>query len=353
MNAKYFFGGRAIRLVYLTLVSISITACAITNDALTTRIEIMKPGIFTIPQTIKTVTLINNVPGSLDNQPFTYFNSLVYEKDIFNDRESKPSETDTTVKYRSLSNACLDALSWEIKKGGYFTKVINFHDSLRNINLSDKELFNPDSLFHKTESDLCIFLNQFSFDIEKYKDFEFATNNASLSWTLVYKKDTAFYTYGQKEEMNFIGADFPPDLAGNMKIKLVVNNSARYLGQSFYSKIVPTWFPVDRVYYTSKNPEMVLAEKFALSNDWLKAAEIWNRNTKHKDLRIAAKASYNMALASEMEGNMDVAIDWLVRSSSMLKKKNSEDHKLNCQNYILVLTLRKKEIEKLSKQVRN
>ncbi len=353
LNANCIFGRREIRLWYLILVCISLTTCAITNDALTTRIEIMKPGIFNIPQTIKTVALINNVSDRIDKQPFTYFNYLVYEKDIFNDRESKASETDSTIKYRSLSNSCLDALSWELKKEGYFTGVINYHDSLPNINWSDKERFNPDRLFQQTESDLCIFLDQFSFNIQKYKDFEYATNIASLTWTLVYKKDTSFYTYEQKDGLNFTASDFSPELTGNMKIKFVVNNSARSLGQSFCSKIIPTWIPVDRIYYTSKNPEMVQAEKLALSNDWLKAAEIWNRQTKSKDIRIAAKASYNLAVASEMEGNMDIAIDWLVRSSSILKKKNSEDHKLNCQNYISILTERKKEIEKLSKQVRN
>ncbi len=329
------------------------TACAITNDALTTQIEIMKPGIFNIPQTIKTVALINNVSDHIDKQPFTYFNYLVYEKDIFNDHESKASETDSTIKYRSLSNSCLDALSWELKKEGYFTSVVNYHDGLGNIDSSEKELFNPELLFQKTESDLCIILDQFSFHIKKYKDFEHATNIASLSWTIVYKKDTSFYTYEQKDGLNFTASDFPPGSTKNMKINLVVHNSAKYLGQSFCSKIIPTWIPADRVYYTSKNPEMVQAEKFALSNDWLKAAEIWNRQTKNKDIRIAAKASYNLAVASEMAGKMDIAIGWLVLSSSILKEKNNVDHKLNCQNYISILIARKKEIEKLSNQVRN
>jgi len=97
---------------------------------------------------------------------------------------------------------------------------------------------------------------------------------------------------------------------------------------------------------------MLLAEKYALQNDWLKAAEIWNRLTNNKNQKIAAKASYNMALACEMEGKHDVAIDWLVKSFSILKE-NSDVHKKNCQRYIAVLTLRKKELERLAKQVRN
>jgi len=99
---------------------------------------------------------------------------------------------------------------------------------------------------------------------------------------------------------------------------------------------------------------MLLAEKYAFQNDWLKAAELWKRLTTNKNQKIAAKASYNMALACEMEGKHDVAIDWLVKSFSILKENSDSDvHKQNCQRYIAVLTLRKKELERLAKQVRN
>lgn len=74
--------------------------------------------------------------------------------------------------------------------------------------------------------------------------------------------------------------------------------------------------------------------------------------TESKNKRIAEKASYNMALASEMDGNLDETINWLIRSSSILKK-NNKSHKLNCQQYISMLMLRKKEIERLGKQIRN
>ena len=96
---------------------------------------------------------------------------------------------------------------------------------------------------------------------------------------------------------------------------------------------------------------MLLAEKYALNNEWLKAAEIWNKQSRNKNPRMAAKACYNMALACEMEGKLDAAIDWLVQSHSVLKE-NNEEHKENCKRYIAVLAQRKKEIDKLAHQVR-
>lgn len=230
--------------------------------------------------------------------------------------------------------------------------MINYQDSLTIVNPSDKNLFDPERLFQQTKSDLCIFLDYFSFGIEKFKDFKTVTNKATLSWTIIYKKDSLSYTYKQRDTLTFVATDFTPGLTDNMKIKMVVNNSSSFLGQSFCSKIIPTWIPVDRVYYTSSNSDMLQAEKLALNSDWLKAAEIWNTQTKSKKSMIAAKASFNMALACEMQGKFDTAIEWLVNSSSMMKKNNKE-HQLNCQDYISALMLRKKEIVKLRQQVRN
>lgn len=327
-------------LLFCILIGVNMTSCIVTYDARTTQIEIMKPAIINIPDNIKTVALINGISKSRFSQPFTY-NNLSYT-----------TKTDTTIKYLALSNTCIDALAMELKKEGYFSNVINFRDSFNIINPSNKRLFDPEKLFDETKSDLCIFLNDLNFDILEVRNFETSANFTSLSWTMVYKKDTLSYTYKQGDTLSFAATDFPADLSENMKIKIAANNSSIFMGQSFSAKIIPTWIPVERMYYTTDNQDMRQAEKFALNSEWLKAAEIWNKQTKSQNLLTVAEATYNMALACEMEGKLDAAIDWLVRSSTILKKKN-EIHKMNCQQYISLLTQRKKEIEKLSHQVRN
>ena len=325
-------------LLYLMFICIGTTSCIITDDARSTQIEIMKPGLFNFPENIKTVALINTVSNNNDN-------SFRYD-------DGQRIERDTTITYRDLSNTCIDALAWALKKEGYFSKVINYRDSLTNISLLNVGPFYPKRLFQKTKSDLCIFLNDFDFNIAVLNGSDYVVENiVSLSWTIIYKMDTLAYTYKQRDTLTFTAIDFPSGLADNMKIRMVANNSSTFLGRTFCSKIIPTWIPVDRFYYTSNNRDMLQAEKYAKNNNWLQAAALWNKQTKNKNLRIAAKASYNMALACEMEGNPDAAIDWLIRSHAILKK-NNETHKMNCQHYINTLVLRKKEIEKLGQQVR-
>jgi len=52
-----------------------------------------------------------------------------------------------------------------------------------------------------------------------------------------------------------------------------------------------------------------------------------------------------------MEGNLDAAIDWLVKSYTYLQKNNDE-HRKNCQRYVNILVNRKKEIVRLDKQMK-
>lgn len=329
------------KILTLFLLALNLSSCLITDSARTTQIEIMKPGIFNLPDEVNTVSIINRAPYQFDGLPFQYLNGT-------------EMLTDTLVKYRTLSNNCVDALSGFFEKEGYFRKVNNYHDSLAVIYSSNEiGIITPEELFQKTKSDICIFLDRFNFNVVAMYGFsDVVANGASLSWAIAIKTDTLSYLYNQMDTLVYEASDFPLNLKDHAKLNLLVNNSSEYLGRFFGSKIIPTWLTVERLYYKSGNQNMLLAEKYALNNEWLKAAEIWNKQSKNKNPKMAAKACYNMALACEMEGKLDAAIDWLVQSYSILKV-NNEEHKENCKRYIAVLVLRKKEIEKLAHQVRN
>jgi tetratricopeptide (TPR) repeat protein len=299
----------------------------------------MKPGLITIPENSDTIALVNRSFVNESN-PFKYFNG-------------KTIVTDTTIKYKALSDICIKSFEGFLKEKSYFKKVINLQDSLPNLVLSNKIINDPEEVFQQTKSDICIFLDQFNFSLAAvYGLGDVTTNMVALSWRIVIKNDSLSYLYNQMDTLIYDPFDLPVAMDTQKRLQAIVDGSSSYLGRFAGSKIIPNWMPVQRLYYKSNNPNMLLAEGYALQNDWLKAAGLWNRLTNNKNRKIAAKASYNMALACEMEGKHDVAIDWLVKSFSILKQ-NSEEHKENCQRYIAILTQRKKELEKLTKQVRN
>ena len=51
------------------------------------------------------------------------------------------------------------------------------------------------------------------------------------------------------------------------------------------------------------------------NNEWLNAAQLWQKIIQNRNpTRFVGKAAFNMALANEMNGKFDVALDWLDKS---------------------------------------
>jgi len=132
--------------------------------------------------------------------------------------------------------------------------------------------------------------------------------------------------------------------------KQAVLNAANVAGSRFAEFLVPHWIEVDRMYYKSGPGEMRRATKLMKDNEWMDAAEIWKKNTKHKNKFIAAKSMYNLGLANEMQGNMDASIDWVVKSYHHLGSKYVP-HPNNCLNYIQLLALRKQDFKRIEYQL--
>lgn len=126
--------------------------------------------------------------------------------------------------------------------------------------------------------------------------------------------------------------------------KDAVLNAANIAASRLVEFLVPHWIEVERMYYKSGHVELKKTDELIKQNRWLEAAEIWKKNTKNKNKSIAAKSMYNLGLACEMNGDMDAAIDWVVKSFHKISSKN-EIHAFNCQNYIRILAQRKLDIK--------
>ena len=125
-----------------------------------------------------------------------------------------------------------------------------------------------------------------------------------------------------------------------------VFNAADIAGSRFAEFLVPHWIEVDRMYYQSGHMELKKTDELIKENRWLEAAEIWKKNTGNSNKSIAAKSTFNMALACEMNGNMDAAMDWAIKSFQIFEYRNPV-HAFNCQEYIKILARRKLDIQKI------
>lgn len=311
-------------------------SCILIYSARSIQVEIMKPAAITIPDSIRSIGIINRIGHEYDTIPFNYI-------------RTGRIVSDKSVKYSELLTNSLESLDGFLKAEKYFNRVTNFKDSINSSIQVGKPLSDQPELFQILNSDMLVILNDCKFDLTSANlESDVLVTTATLHWIIGNKGDTISYLYNQADTLIY---DADPMQSVYKNVHNALESSATYLGRSFGTKLIPYWLKVDRMYYKSNNPEMLKAEKFVKNNEWMKAAEIWNRMSKNKNKNISAKSSYNMALACEMEGNLEAAIDWLVISYGALSGINAE-HQKNCKQYIDILALRKKEIEKLAVQVR-
>lgn len=126
--------------------------------------------------------------------------------------------------------------------------------------------------------------------------------------------------------------------------------AASISGISFAERLTPHWEFVQRMYYTSGHIELKKTEKLISEEKWLEAAAIWKANIDNKNKKIAAKSMFNLALACEMEGELDAAIEWTVKSYHIFGEENKL-HAENCKEYIRILSVRKQDLKIIERQL--
>jgi hypothetical protein len=83
-----------------------------------------------------------------------------------------------------------------------------------------------------------------------------------------------------------------------------------HAGKQYGHRISPMWGRVTRSYYKKGNEDLKRAARYAERDKWEEAANIWRNLTKSQESKVAERASYNMAVFCEVEGRLDLAIEW-------------------------------------------
>ncbi|WP_423148407.1 DUF6340 family protein [Rubrolithibacter danxiaensis] len=125
--------------------------------------------------------------------------------------------------------------------------------------------------------------------------------------------------------------------------KEAVNQESYKLGQSYAWSIEPYKTRVSRIYYVRGNDKFKTAKRRAQTGNWDGAAEMWTRETKNPNAKIAGRALYNMAIIQEIRGNMEGAQDYAKQAY-----ENFDNNR--ALQYLNVLKNRSKRLERLAYQ---
>lgn len=104
--------------------------------------------------------------------------------------------------------------------------------------------------------------------------------------------------------------------------EMVLRHSAN-LGNSYGLDIRPLRRTISRRYFVRGSDNFKIAQRRAQTGDWDGAAELWKLEINHRKAKVAGRAYYNMAIISEINGDLDIAVDWASKSYSDYGNKDA------------------------------
>lgn len=119
-----------------------------------------------------------------------------------------------------------------------------------------------------------------------------------------------------ERSITYHGRGINPLLAAAALIerKEAVKEVGNIAGHAYAFSIIPLWTRVTRDYYIKGNENFTIATRKARAGNWDGAAKLWQEETTNHKGKIAGRACYNMAIISEINGDLPMAIQWARQS---------------------------------------
>lgn len=311
-------------------------------------IEVFQPAKVTLPANIKQVTLVSrNMKYLGDTLQSYYSNNYKRIRDII------------PINIDSMSvQVCFDSLSMKMQAQKRFSKITVLPvtslpvQHVKNITPPSKKLIQKIS--SDTNADALILLDTYSSFYSVYPSQE--DNERSIAkvvtasiWT-IYDASKAqiinhtslvdtLYWDGKDNSGNYSASRIPNKKAA-MKI------AAGMVGIKYSKNIVPSWATVYRETLSCNEDDFKKAAELAKKNNWDQASDLWEKYTESPKKRFQRLALYNLAVASEMNGDIDMAIELISRASKIGSSNNIE--KQTISKYAAILAKRKIELNKIN-----
>lgn len=130
----------------------------------------------------------------------------------------------------------------------------------------------------------------------------------------------------------------------------MMNEAAYELGKEYVDLISPKWVNVNRDYFVFGDKRLSSAPYFIKRNEFNTAINMWESITKEKDLKLAGRAAYNLAVIHEMKGDLKNARGWIRKAIYFYKSmQNIPDEYKETEAYALVLNSRWVNVKKIKR----
>ncbi|MCC8147097.1 MAG: DUF6340 family protein [Bacteroidales bacterium] len=349
MKCRFFF--------YYCLISLVFVSCASVHSVV---IEVREPAKITLPLDIAEVIVVNN--------------SAIQPSDV----GIAQTYDEIAIKNNSLNTdmgpVVMQSLFNTLSGATFFNNVSSSRVSLRAhgdwmeehppIPLAIQEVLMDSLAFDGIISVDRVLL---SLD-EKVKDNMPLTSSSMSHYVdlkIEGKANGSIYSYNKKEPLyTFTVSDsiiikdtyFEDSLTVIKHIPdAFIIDLARNLGSKLAQEMLPSWTPKERYFYTGTNARMKEAYSYTRSSNWKQAKEIWmkeyEQNTKAID---KGKMANNIAIASEMEDNLNESLSWAQKAQEYFIQANvkpGSEIMIRINTYIEDLKKRMEDNRLLNEQI--
>lgn len=314
-------------------------------------IEVFQPAKVTLPPQIKNITLASrNLKYSSDTLQHYYSRDNKLTKDI-----SQLNIDSITI------NACFDSLTAKLHQQQRFGKVTVL--PLTTFARQYSQKINPpgkaqvQKIASDTQADALILLDMFS---AFYSVYPVSDDNKSVAqvvtasiWTIYDPANyrilhhqsmiDTLYWDGLDEKGNYLSSRIPAK-------KDAISIAAGLTGVKYSKNLVPFWKQVNRSLLSCKQADFLQAITLAKKNKWDQASALWENYTNSTHNRYRLQALYNLAVAREMEGDIEGAKHLLDEALIKAPSSSCYTEMKSILAYSRILSKRKVELEKINAQ---
>ena len=331
------------------MLALFITSCTIYKDY---PIEVYKPGEITVPPSVQNVALVyRNFKYPGDTLQHFYKNNHRLVK-----ANKDPENLDSI-----LVNTCFLQLAKSLKNNKTFSEIQFFPFNTFEPHVSEKipELSSSsvEKLADISGAGWIISLETLSWFFSTYPEsFDFPETNEVVTvavWSAYdakekkivdrYSKiDTTIWN-GYDNEQNYTGSYRLPSRLDALSI------ACGKAGEDYAKRFHESWETVNRIYSVPPLPDFSEAAYYFEEGKVSTAVDIWKKYTSERNGKLAIKAMYNLALAYEMQDDLETAQNWLARALELAKSYRSKEDMNLIEDYQHIISDRIKELSILNR----
>lgn len=341
-----------LKFILLAFGTVFLSSC---TKLLYTSVDVLRPAKIAFDASVKNLLVVNNAPI----QPIDYGHST----NLLGEKTKKAN-----IPTDSLSIFCVGAFTEDLDSKSFFSSVQLLPDSKNNNNnfyivtTLSNEAVNQLCLDNNVEAILTLDRIKVNDDLSEFYLNETGNFLGTLQvemdtyWSLHYPGNSIPKTLNFKDTIYWESESYNRRAAiGELpKRSDALIDAALYTGKKSVDRFVPYWEKEDRYFFESSNKYMKKGMDSLYVKNWSAAIEHWKTAIKktHSSL-IKAEACNNIAIAFEILGDIDNALEYATMANQLISMQYLVDFKTynRASEYVNILTDRKIDITKLKKQL--